>query len=137
MLSLEERETLIQRALVARQWAYAPYSEYAVGAALLAESGNTYTGANIENAAYPVSICAERVAVFAAVHQGERNFRAIAVATENGGAPCGSCRQVLAEFGLETQVLIVDARGEVTKEMRLAELLPDAFTPADLQSQGE
>jgi len=137
MLSLEERETLIQRALVARQWAYAPYSEYAVGAALLAESGNTYTGANIENAAYPVSICAERVAVFAAVHQGERNFRAIAVATENGGAPCGSCRQVLAEFGLETQVLIVDASGEVTKEMRLAELLPDAFTPADLQSQGE
>ncbi|MFN2196200.1 MAG: cytidine deaminase [Anaerolineales bacterium] len=135
MLSLEERETLIQKALVARQWAYAPYSEYAVGAALLAESGNTYTGANIENAAYPVSICAERVAVFAAVHQGERNFRAIAVATENGGAPCGSCRQVLAEFGLETQVLIVDARGEVTKEMRLGELLPDAFTPADLQSR--
>ena len=135
MLSSEEREALIQRALVARQWAYAPYSEYAVGAALLAESGNTYTGANIENAAYPVSICAERVAVFAAVHQGERNFRAIAVATENGGAPCGSCRQVLAEFGLETQVLIVDARGEVTKEMRLGELLPDAFTPADLQSR--
>lgn len=137
MLSPEERKALIQRALAAREWAYAPYSQYAVGAALLAESGNTYTGANIENAAYPVSICAERVAVFAAVHQGERNFRAIAIATENGGAPCGSCRQVLAEFGLETQVLIVDADGNVTKEMSLAALLPDAFTPADLRPQGE
>lgn len=132
MLIPEERDTLIEQALQARQWAYAPYSKYAVGAALLADSGLIYSGANIENAAYPVSICAERVAAFTAIHQGERKFRAIAVATENGGAPCGSCRQVLAEFGLETLVLIVDQEGNIQKEMRLADLLPDAFTPSDL-----
>ena len=137
MLSPEERDGLIQQALEARHWSYAPYSKYSVGAALLAESGQTYSGANIENAAYPVSICAERVAVFTAVHQGERQFRAIAVATENGGSPCGSCRQVLAEFGLETLVLIVNRQGEVVKEMRLAELLPDAFTPLDLSGTPE
>jgi cytidine deaminase len=132
MLNPEEREALIDQALQARQWAYAPYSKYAVGAALLAESGIIYSGANIENAAYPVSICAERVAAFTAIHQGERRFKAIAVASENGGTPCGSCRQVLAEFGLETLVLIVDQEGNVDKEMRLADLLPDAFTPSDL-----
>jgi cytidine deaminase len=132
MLTPDERAGLIQHALDARRWAYAPYSNYAVGAALLADSGQIYSGANIENAAYPASICAERVAVFSAVHQGERRFRAIAVASANGGSPCGSCRQVLAEFGLETLVLILNQEGEVVKEMRLAELLPDAFTPSDL-----
>lgn len=132
MLTPDERDNLIQRALEARHWAYAPYSNYAVGAALLADSGQTYSGANIENAAYPASICAERVAVFSAVHQGERRFRAIVVATENGGSPCGSCRQVLAEFGLETLVLIVNQHGLLIKEVPLAELLPEAFRPSDL-----
>jgi cytidine deaminase len=132
MLSPEQRETLVQLSMQARQWAYTPYSHYAVGAALLADSGRLYSGANIENAAYPDGICAERVAIFTAVHQGERKFEAIAVATENGGAPCGSCRQVMAEFGLDTLILIVNGKGEVTKEMRLADLLPDAFRPSDL-----
>lgn len=134
MLSNDDRNNLIQRALEARQWAYAPYSKYAVGAALLADSGIIYTGANIENAVYPEGTCAERVAVFTAVHQGEYKFEAIAVATENGGSPCGACRQVLAEFGLDTQIIIANNEGIITKEMSLADLLPEAFTRADLEN---
>jgi cytidine deaminase len=121
---------LAARALEARQWAYAPYSRYQVGAALLATSGKTYDGCNVENAAYPTTICAERVAVFKAVSEGERQFTAIAVATENGGSPCGSCRQVLAEFAPNLAVFIVNGRGEVVRQTTLRELLPDAFGPA-------
>lgn len=125
---------LAARALEARRWAYAPYSRYRVGAALLAASGKTYDGCNVENAAYPVTICAERVAVFKAVSEGERQFTAIAVATENGGSPCGSCRQVLAEFAPDLAVFLVNGRGEVTKQTTLRELLPDAFGPAQLRT---
>jgi cytidine deaminase len=132
-LTNEIKEHLVQLAIEARQWAYAPYSNYAVGAALLASSGKIYTGVNIENAAYPTTMCAERVAVFKAVADGERSFTAIAVATSNAGTPCGSCRQVLAEFGLETIVLICDTQGTVKYEMTLGELLPGAFQPKDLQ----
>jgi len=132
MLNDEMRKLLIEAALEARQWAYVPYSGYAVGAALLAASGKVYSGANVENAAYPTTMCAERVAVFNAVSQGERNFQAIVVATANGGSPCGSCRQVLAEFGLETLVLTVDEHGQLTLEASLAELLPGAFRPEHL-----
>ncbi|MGQ0600621.1 MAG: cytidine deaminase [Anaerolineales bacterium] len=123
---------LAARALEARQWSYSPYSHYRVGAALLAASGKIYDGCNIENAAYPVSLCAERVAVFKAVSEGEREFTAIAVATENGGSPCGSCRQVMAEFALDMPVFIVNGRGEVTQRTTVRELLPDAFTPEKL-----
>src|SRR5512139_3095406 len=105
MLTNEQRLSLIQQAISARQRAYAPYSQHYVGAALLTSSGKTYLGANIENAAYLTSMCAERVAIFKAVSEGELKFDAIAVATVNGGSPCGSCRQVLAEFGLDTVVL--------------------------------
>lgn len=129
----EQQAMLINRALEARKWAYAPYSGYSVGAAVLAVSGKIYSGSNVENAAYPDSICAERVAVFSAVHQGERHFQAIAVATENGGTPCGSCRQVLAEFGLEIEILVVDREGRITSRASLNELLPEAFTPKDLK----
>ncbi|HEX9796714.1 MAG TPA: cytidine deaminase [Anaerolineales bacterium] len=131
-ISDEQRADLIERALQARQSAYAPYSAYAVGAALLTSSGRVFTGANVENAAYPVSICAERVAVFKAVTEAERRFSAIAIATDNGGSPCGSCRQVLSEFGLETQVLMVDKNGTVVRRMSVGELLPAAFRPSDL-----
>ena len=131
-LTPELREKLVETAVQARQWAYAPYSKYAVGAALLTASGKIYEGVNIENAAYPVTICAERVAVFKAVSEGERDFKAIVVATENGGSPCGSCRQVLAEFGVETVVLIVDAAGQILQETSVAELLPGAFLPGKL-----
>lgn len=132
-LTKEERKFLIDLANEARRRAYAPYSHYAVGAALRTKTGRVYTGVNIENAAYPVSICAERVAVFKAVSEGEHDFEVIAVVTDNGGSPCGSCRQVLAEFGLSTIVLIADGEGRLVKETRLGDLLPEAFQPQHLQ----
>jgi cytidine deaminase len=132
-LTSETKQNLIDAAVQARQWAYAPYSHYAVGAALLTASGRVYDGVNVENAAYPTTICAERVAVFKAVSEGERDFLAIAVATANSGSPCGSCRQVLAEFGLDTVVLIADAEGKLALETTVRDLLPGAFTPKDLK----
>ena len=132
MLTDDLRDKLIRKAIDVRQWAYAPYSKYLVGAALLADSGRIYTGVNVENAAYPTTICAERAAVFSAVSEGERSFEAIAVVTSNGGPPCGSCRQVLSEFGLETVVLLADLDGNLVEEITVAQLLPSAFTPDDL-----
>ena len=123
---------LIQDAIDVRERAYVPYSAYPVGAALLTESGNIYSGVNVENAAYPVTICAERVAVFKAVSEGEKNFKTIAVVTDNGGSPCGSCRQVLAEFGLNTVVLIADQEGTLMDRTTVSDLMPGAFTPGDL-----
>jgi len=99
------KEMLITRALAARGWAYAPYSNYQVGAALLASSGKIYDGVNVENAAYPSTICAERTALVKAISEGERQFVGLVVATANGGSPCGSCRQMLAEFGLDLVIL--------------------------------
>lgn len=131
-LTNELRQRLIRLAGEARQKAYAPYSNYLVGAALLTASGKFYSGANVENAAYPTSICAERVAVFKAVSEGEKRFLALAVVTANGGTPCGSCRQVLAEFGLETVVLIADQEGHLLRQATVGELLPGAFRPGDL-----
>jgi cytidine deaminase len=131
-LTDELRENLIKTAQAARQWAYAPYSNYPVGAALITTSGRIYDGVNVENAAYPTTMCAERVAVFKAISQGEREFVAIAVVSSNGGSPCGSCRQVLGEFGLDTIVLIADQDGRITWEATVRELLPGAFGPADL-----
>jgi len=132
MLTDDVRKKLIQTAQEARHWAYAPYSGYAVGAALLTTSGRVYDGVNVENAAYPNGTCAERVAVYKAVSEGEREFEAIAVVTQNGGSPCGACRQVLAEFGLKTVVLLANADGQLLQEMSLADLLPGAFRPQDL-----
>lgn len=131
-LSHEMKVRLIESAGQARQWAYAPYSKYAVGAALLSDSGKVYDGVNIESAAYPTSICAERVAYFKAVSEGERTFQAIAVVTENGGFPCGACRQVMAEFGLGTVVMICNTAGEMIEETTVGGLLPGAFTPDSL-----
>jgi cytidine deaminase len=126
-----DRAMLIARAQAAREQAYAPYSHYRVGAALLGRSGRVYTGCNVENAVYPLTLCAERTAVVKAVSEGEREFVALAVVTENGGAPCGACRQVLREFGENLVVLIADTRGHY-REMTVAELLPDSFSAADL-----
>ncbi|MBP9675207.1 MAG: cytidine deaminase [Anaerolineaceae bacterium] len=131
-INQETLDKLIESARAARTWAYTPYSHYAVGAALLTESGKIYEGVNIENAAYPTSICAERVAVFKAVSEGERDFSAIVVMTDNGGTPCGSCRQVLAEFGLTTRVIIVDVTGKIHLDTTVDGLLPKAFRPEDL-----
>jgi len=131
MIGEEKRAELIARAREARLQAYAPYSGYAVGAALLASSGRIYVGVNVENAAYPSGMCAERVAVFKAVSEGERGFEAIAVVTQNGGSPCGACRQVLSEFGPDTLVIVADLQGNFV-ERPLAEWLPAAFGPDDL-----
>jgi cytidine deaminase len=117
---------LIALARKARQQAYAPYSHYDVGAALLTASGQVYTGCNVENASYSVSICAERAAAVKAVSSGDREFVNIAVVTADGGTPCGVCRQVLAEFGAHMRVVVADLAGSY-KAYRLDELLPDAF----------
>jgi cytidine deaminase len=137
MLTDDLKERLIESSLGARRWAYAPYSNYAVGAALLTSTGKIYDGVNVENAAYPTSMCAERVAVFKAVSEGETNFTAIAVASSNGGTPCGACRQVLSEFGSETKVMVVNQDGDILQEKTVAELLPGAFGPEDLPKQAE
>jgi cytidine deaminase len=131
-MEAELKQKLIDAALQARQWAYAPYSHYAVGAALVTSSGKIYDGVNVENSAFPATICAERVAIFKAVSEGERQFEAIAVATENGGTSCGSCRQVMSEFGLDTELIYVDSSGKVCSETTVGALLPAAFTPRDL-----
>ena len=131
-LTKEEKQSLIDLANEARRRAYVPYSNYPVGAALRTKTGRLFTGVNVENAAYPTTICAERVAVFKAVSEGEREFEVIAVVTDNGGSPCGSCRLVLAEFGLDTIVLIADGQGRLVKQTTVKELLPEAFTPESL-----
>jgi cytidine deaminase len=131
-ITREEKQSLIDLANEARRRAYVPYSRYPVGAALRTKSGRIYTGVNVENAAYPQTMCAERVAIFKAVSEGETEFEVIAVVTNNGGSPCGGCRQVMAEFGLETVVLFADGNGTLTKETTVNELLPEAFTPKHL-----
>jgi len=129
----EFHQNLIDLANKARKEAYIPYSNYPVGAALRAKSGATFTGVNVENAAYPVSMCAERVALFKAVSEGEREFDVISVVTNNGGSPCGACRQVLSEFGLDTIVLIANGDGKLIEETTIHDLLPGAFGPQNLE----
>ena len=132
-LTKQEKQSLIDLANVARQRAYVPYSNYPVGSTLRTKTGRIYTGVNVENAAYPQTMCAERVAIFKAVSEGEKEFEVISVVTDNGGSPCGGCRQVMAEFGLDTIVLLADGSGRLVKEMTVRELLPEAFTPVDLR----
>jgi cytidine deaminase len=132
-MNQNEQKSLLELANEARRRAYAPYSNYQVGAALRTHSGRLYTGVNVENAAYPTTMCAERVAIYKAVSDGELEFEAIAVATSNGGSPCGSCRQVLAEFGLDTLVIIGNEAGQILSTASVAELLPGAFTPKELR----
>jgi cytidine deaminase len=134
-LNDDQRRALIESAVQVRRWAYAPYSHYNVGAAVLAASGRIYDGVNVESAAYPTSICAERVAVFKAVSQGERQLLAVAVVTENGGSPCGACRQVLSEFGADMLVLIANDQGKLLRELSMTDLLPGAFGPQDLPAR--
>ncbi len=129
---LNERE-LIEKALEARKQAYAPYSGFPVGAALLAADGRVFTGCNVENASYGLTMCAERVALFKAVSEGAREFVAIAIACgESPCSPCGACRQVLAEFSPDIEVIMTDARGQRVRREKLSTLLPGAFGPRDL-----
>lgn len=122
------RQQLITRAIAVREQAYAPYSKFLVGTALLTEDDQIVTGCNVENASFGMTICAERNAVFAAVAQGHRRFQAIALATVGGATPCGACRQVLAEFCDDLSVLIVDVdQPKLVIETSLAVLLPGRF----------
>ena len=124
-------EMLVAHALAARQRAYAPYSHYFVGAAVLTEDGSVVVGCNVENASYPATICAERVALTSAVAQGKRKLKAIAVATRDGGSPCGICRQVMVELGPEMQVYITDEAGKF-RTTTVRDLLPDSFDRSSL-----
>jgi len=134
-LTKHEKQALIDLANTARQRAYAPYSHYSVGAALRTKTGRLFTGVNVENAAYPQTMCAERVAIFKAVSEGEKEFEVITIVTDNGGSPCGGCRQVMAEFGLDTIILLADGNGKLVKQTTVGELLPEAFTPEQLGKQ--
>ncbi|NJN94139.1 MAG: cytidine deaminase [Anaerolineales bacterium] len=124
-------DDLLKLAIEARENSYSPYSHYKVGAALLTMSGKIFTGCNIENAAYTPSNCAERTAIFKAVSEGERNFAAIAVATSNGVAPCGVCRQVIREFAPNLTLILGDIEGNY-RVVSLTDLLPDSFGPENL-----
>jgi cytidine deaminase len=134
-LTQQEKQSLVDLANTARQRAYVPYSNYAVGASLRTKNGRVFTGVNVENAAYPQTMCAERVAIFKAVSEGEKEFEVITVVTDNGGSPCGGCRQVMAEFGLDTIVLLADGSGRIHKETTVGELLPEAFTSEHLENK--
>ncbi|MGI6006613.1 MAG: cytidine deaminase [Ruminococcus sp.] len=136
----EKCKELIEAAMKARKEAYAPYSHFCVGAALLCRDGTVYTGCNVENASYPAANCAERTAVFKAVSEGKRQFAAIAVMGGPEEAkqlqecmPCGICRQVLAEFCSGGMVIITGVSPENYKEYTLEELLPHSFTGKNLQ----
>jgi cytidine deaminase len=125
---LAQAKDLIDAAMVARQNAYAPYSKFLVGAAVLTEDGTIITGCNVENASYGLAICAERVAASSAVAAGHRRFQAVAVATKGGASPCGACRQFLAEFGDSMVVYLVDVDNPQHLEANsLDKLLPAQF----------
>lgn len=135
---MTERE-LIKAALEARRASYSPYSGYQVGAALLTQEGKLYTGCNIENAAYTPTICAERTAIFKAVSEGERHFKAIAIVGSPAGEvvqfawPCGVCRQVMMEFCDPAGFVVISAKSETDYRTRtLGELLPEGFGPQNL-----
>lgn len=136
MTTPEIKQQLIAAALDARKHAYARYSNYLVGAALLSVDGTIFPGANVENAVYPLTICAERAAVAGAVSHGHQQFKAIAVVTKDGGTPCGSCRQVLAEFNQDMLVIIADHHGNIVDEHTVRELLPTAFDSTNLKNSG-
>lgn len=131
----ELRDELINLAAQARARAYAPYSKYKVGSAVLGKSGRIYTGCNVENASYGLTVCAERNAIFKGVSEGEKEFTAIAVVTSNGGSPCGACRQVEFEFMRpEAQVFLADEDLKNIQTLTMGELLPVGFTPRELRA---
>ena len=134
-----EKYELVNKALKARRASYSPYSRFAVGAALLTGDGEIFTGANIESASYSPTVCAERVAFFSAVHKGKRDFKAIAIVggpdfedVKSFTAPCGVCRQVMAEFcDADFEIILYD--GDNLASYTFAELLPESFGKNNLK----
>ncbi|MFO7315598.1 MAG: cytidine deaminase [Bacilli bacterium] len=130
---------LLEEAKVAREKAYAPYSKFSVGAALLTKSGKVFHGCNIENASFGLTNCAERTALFKAVSEGETEFQALLVVadTKNPVAPCGACRQVIAEFcPPEMPVYLANIYGDI-KQTTVEQLLPSSFTSEDMKNAGK
>ncbi|MDA7917147.1 cytidine deaminase [Akkermansiaceae bacterium] len=125
-------QELITIATEAKNQAYAPYSKFHVGAAILGKSGKVYPGCNVENASYGLTNCAERVAIGVAISSGEKEFEAIAISVKGGGSPCGACRQVLNEFAPNLRVIMADEDGQLVREVTLNQLLPEAFGPTSL-----
>jgi cytidine deaminase len=130
-LAKGDLEKLLEQAIEAREFSYSPYSNYKVGAALLTREGQVYKGCNIESASFTPSVCAERTAIFKAVSEGYRDFVALAVATSNGGSPCGVCRQMMREFAPNLTVIVGDTAGNY-QILTLPELLPHSFGPENL-----
>jgi len=137
-LSEEVFQPLIEAALQARSQSIAPFSSFQVGAAVRAESGKVYTGCNIESASYGLTVCAERVAIWKALSEGERHFTELAVVadTETLTPPCGTCRQIIWEFAKSATIVFANLRGE-TETFQIAQLLPRAFDARFLRSAGK
>lgn len=132
-LTDDQIHTLVETARAYAERAYAPYSHYHVGAALLAPDGTIYGGCNVENASFTVGTCAERCALFKAVSEGVREFVAVAVVTRDGGSPCGACRQMLYEFAPYLRVLLADEHGAIKHDLSLSDLLPLGFNRDSLE----
>ena len=132
MITDKQKNDLVAAARAVQKNAYAPYSHYLVGAALLGDDGVIYTGVNIENASYGLTVCAERTAVFNMINTGTKSFQAIAVCGEGKSSPCGACRQVLVEFAGDVPVYLTSSQGEIL-ETTLHTLLPYHFDSSDLK----
>ncbi|MDF1663644.1 MAG: cytidine deaminase [Planctomycetota bacterium] len=128
-------DELVEAARAARNHAYAPYSKFAVGAALQTKSGQVFTGVNVENASFGLTLCAERSAIVSAVSAGQQDFSEIAVVADTDGpvSPCGACRQVLAEFGLDWRVILSNMKDK-SRELSVGDLLPGAFVKSELDN---
>ena len=126
--------TLVSFARRARDYAFAPFSRFKVGAAISTKDGRIYTGCNVENASFGLTLCAERVAIFKAISEGTRQFSYVVIVTDATKLtpPCGACRQVLWEFAPEAEVVLANVRGR-TRRVKLADLLPDPFDSRDLE----
>ena len=129
----KEYKKLISEAEKARKMAYTPYSKFKVGAAVLSVDGKIFTGCNIENASFGLTVCAERVAIFKAISEGSTKFEAIAIIgdTDKPCSPCGACRQVISEFGEDIPLIMANLKGDI-KIKKIGELLPEAFGKKDL-----
>ena len=129
----EKYKRLIKEAEKARKSAYTPYSKFNVGAAILISDGKIFTGCNIENASFGLTVCAERVAVLKAISEGSTKFDAIAIVgdTNRPCSPCGACRQVISEFGKDIKIIMSNLKGDI-KIKKICELLPEAFSKNDL-----
>jgi len=130
---MPDTAALMHAAREARSQSVSPYSKFAVGAAVLTDDHQIITGANVESASYGLSCCAERVALFKALTEGHRKFTALAAASPGGAAPCGACRQVIAEFAAEAKLFIIDSdKNESPEPTSISSLLPHSFTADDL-----